>query len=134
MADHAVMSSPVPQVRVRIIAVVCELWAWLGPLMLVGLVIRHTAARRDPFLREVTAEVLNLQLLALVALLILVGVAVLGWELATWAVGVTVGVTLDVILLYGGVVGIIGAVKAWRGKTWRYPLNLSLVPGRVAGS
>lgn len=45
-------------------AVVCQLWCWLGPLAIGPLVVRFTSARHSAFLRSVTGEVLNLQLVA----------------------------------------------------------------------
>ena len=34
-----------------------------------------------------------------------------------------------VVASYGYVVGVIGAVKAWQGVEWAYPVNLHLVSG-----
>ena len=97
----------------------------LGPLLILGVITLVTAGRRNPFLRAVTTEVVNLQLvtLALVVLVVLAGEA--GWNLIAFCLWL---VWLPV-LGYSYVVGVIGAVKAWRGEAWAYPLNLHLITG-----
>ncbi len=117
------MTSPTEPRTTRVIAVLCELWCWLGPLLILAAVVRLTAARHDSFLREVTAEVLNLQLAALVPTVLGVAAALVGWNTAAfvlWAV-------FALIIGYGYVVGVVGAVRAWRGDAWSYPVNLRIV-------
>ena len=49
--------------------------------------------------------------------------AVAGWRgiaLGLWA-------CFFVVVLYGYVVGVVGAVRAWSGASWRYPVNLHVV-------
>lgn len=107
----------------RVLAVVCQLWCWLGPFAVVPVVVRFTAARRSPLLHQVTGEVLNLQIAALVPGVVSGAAGVAGWNLAAlvlWA-------CFMVVALYGYVVGVIGAVRSWWGERWRYPLNLSVV-------
>jgi len=125
MADDGHAISSTKSRNARILAVLCELWCWLGPLLILGVITRATAARRDPFLRAVTAEVLNLRLVTF-ALLVLVTVAVAAdWNLAAFFLWLA---WLPVVA-YSYVVGAIGAVKAWRGEAWKYPLNLDVVSG-----
>jgi uncharacterized Tic20 family protein len=91
-------------------------------------ITRATAARRDPFLRTVTAEVINLQVVTLAAWILIALAAAAGWNLAAlgvWLLWLPVAV-------YSYVVGAIGAIRAWRAEAWRYPMNLSLIPGRPA--
>jgi uncharacterized Tic20 family protein len=114
-----------PSRNARIVAVLCQLWCWLGPLALLALVIRCTTARRDPFLRQVTGQVLNLQIAALAPTIVGVGFVLAGLNLLAllaWLVYATV-------VIYGYVIGVVGAVRAWRGVEWAYPLNLHLVSG-----
>jgi uncharacterized Tic20 family protein len=107
----------------RTLAVVCQLWAWLGPLAIVPLVVRFTSARHSTFLRSATGEVLNLQLVA-AALTAAIVVAVLAdldfVALCLWA-------CFAIVATYGYIVGVIGAVRAWRGDAWRYPVNLHVI-------
>lgn len=109
--------------KVRALAVVCQLWCWLGPLALIPVVARFTAARRSPHLHQVTGEVLNLQIAALVPGVLCVVAGASGWNLAALALWGC----FAVVAMYGYVVGVIGAVRSWRGERWRYPLNLSVV-------
>lgn len=109
--------------RDRILAAVCQLWCWLGPLAILPLVVRFTSARHSTFLRAVTGEVLNLQLVA--AALTVAGVVAILADLdliafALWACFATVAT-------YGYICGVIGAVRSWRGDAWRYPVNLHVI-------
>ena len=45
------------------------------------------------------------------------------WDIA----GVLTIAYFEIFAVYAVVVGIVGAVKAWRGETWRYPVNLRLI-------
>ncbi len=107
-------------------AVLCQLWIWLpAPISIVGvLVVRRTAARQDPFLRRITGEVLSLILVGVVIFSLLIVSFVLNWRAAA-AVFALVWVAYFV---YALIVGVIGAVKAWRGESWSYPVNLRLGP------
>ena len=109
--------------RTRILGVLCELWCWLGPFMILSLVIRKTASGRDPFLRVVTAEVLNVQIVWFGMVVLGMVTGGFGWNLAAfylWLAWIPV-------CAYSAVVGGIGAVKAWRGEAWRYPVKLRMV-------
>ncbi len=112
----------VPSRNARIVAVICQLWCWLGPLLVVAWVVRLTSARRDPFLRAVTAEVLNLQIV-LLPYLVATAAAVAGPNLLV----VLMYVVWIPLALYGYATGAIGAFAAWKGRAWRYPINLHLV-------
>lgn len=104
-------------------AVICQLWCWLGPLLVLPLVVRFTVARRNAFLRAVTGEVLNLQLVAAVPLaagLLAIRGSAETTALVFWGCLVTVAA-------YGYVVGFLGAVHAWRGTAWPYPLNVRVI-------
>ncbi len=109
--------------RTRMIAVLCELWCSLGPLALIGVISHFTIGRRDTFLRRVTAEVLNLQLVTLITWVLVMAAGGAGWSVAAWFLYLA----WIPVALYSYVVGIIGAVRAWRGEAWSYPLNLSVV-------
>lgn len=113
----------------RVLAVLCQLWCFLGPLLFLSIILRLVRLDRgDPLLRATVTDVLNLQVVALMALIPGVILAVLGFSflaLVFWSIWcVAIG--------YGYVVGAIGAVRSWRGEVWTYPINLHLVGGRVA--
>ena len=114
-----------PSRNARIVAVVCQLWCWLGPLLIVTWVVRLTSARHDPFLRAVTGEVFNLQLVVLPYLVVATVVAAAGLNLLFWLMYVV----WLALVLYAYVTGAIGAVQAWKGRAWRYPVNLHVVAG-----
>jgi uncharacterized Tic20 family protein len=107
----------------RLIAVFCELSLFLEPLVILVLVIRLTTARRDAFLRTVTAEVLNLLIVHLCYYALTILGAVLRLDLAVFILWL--GWVL--VVVYSFVVGIVGAIRAWRGEAWQFPLNLHLV-------
>lgn len=121
VADHGALA---PSAGARIIGVLCELWCWLGPLAVLAVIVRLTAARNDSFLRRVTAEVLNLQVAALIPSASGFVAVALNW----WAIAVASWIAFAIVAGYGYVVGAVGAVRAWRGDVWRYPVNLRLVP------
>ena len=112
-----------PSRRSRNLAVLCSLWCWLGPLALAAIVVRLTSARSDLFLKRVTAEVLNLQIAAIVPTAACIAAFLAGAN----ALGLVALVLYVVIIGYGYVIGIVGAVKAERGIAWSYPINLRLV-------
>lgn len=114
-----------PSRNARIVAVLCQLWCWLGPFALLPIVVRCTTARRDSFLKQVTGEVLNLQIAALAPTILCVGFVLAGWNrlaLLAWLV-------FALVITYAYVIGVVGAVRSWRGAEWDYPLNLHLVSG-----
>jgi hypothetical protein len=109
--------------RERVIGVLSHLWCWLGPLAIIPVVVRFTAARESAVLRQVTADVLSLQLVVL-SFWVAGGVLGLaGWNLAfiaLWLVYVPV-------IGYAYVVGAVAAYRLWKGRVWRYPLRLGIV-------
>jgi uncharacterized Tic20 family protein len=112
-----------PNRNARIVAVLCQLWCWLGPFALLAVAIRFTTARRDPFLRQVTGQVLNLQIAALAPTLLSVAFGLAGWNL----LALTAWLVFAIVIAYGYVIGVIGALRAWQGAEWDYPLNLHIV-------
>ena len=123
MKAEELTTGPGPSRNDRIVAVLCQLWCWLGPFALLAVVIRCTPKGRDPFLRQVTGQVLNLQIAALAPTILCVSFVIAGWNLLallTW-------LAFAIVISYGYVIGVVGAVKAWRGADWVYPLNLHLV-------
>ncbi len=114
----------VPSKRNRTLAVLCQLWCFLGPILVLALVLRATGIdRRDRLLRVTTAEVLNLQIITLIPVVVSLAALVLGLQLlgiASWLVWI-------VIVGYGYVVGLVGAIKAWRMEPWSYPVNIRIV-------
>lgn len=69
----------------------CQLWCWLGPLLLLAVVVRCTAARHDPFLRQVTGRVLNLHIALLVPTILGLGFVAAGWNLPAFVGWLLVG-------------------------------------------
>lgn len=107
----------------RTLAVVCQLWCWLGPLAIVPLVVRFTSARHSTFLRAVTGEVLNLQLVVAALAGGGVGAILAGLDL----IALSLWACFAIVATYGYIVGVIAAVRAWRGHAWLYPVNLHVI-------
>jgi uncharacterized Tic20 family protein len=95
-----------------------------GLQVILPAITRWTVGRGDPFVRASSAEALNFQVIWIGVFVLLMIASVnthsnaLGW--------VTAGI-FEVMGLYGIVCGIVGARKAWRGETWRYPVNLRII-------
>lgn len=109
----------------RRLAVASQL-SMLGFQVVLPALLRFTAGRRNEFVKVWSTEALNFQLVW-IALFVAMGSGAivthstaLGW--------VTAGV-FEILAVYGVTCGIVGARKAWRGETWRYPVNARLVPG-----
>lgn len=125
MAQFAVdeMNGGGDQAAERRLAVLCYLWAFLGPLMILPLVFRWRNRSESRFLDSVTSQVLNLQIL-FVAALIATSITALVSPAGVQAVIV---ILFLVCVVYCDVLGVVGAVHAWRGEVFRYPVNLHVV-------
>jgi uncharacterized Tic20 family protein len=93
-------------------------WAMLAHLggivllVVVPLVLRQTAGRSSPFVRDQATEALNFQLTVLVAALV---------SLFCWVI--LVGIVMSAVVGIGSIVlTVIAAIHAHRGERYRYPV------------
>jgi len=116
----------------RVLAVISQL-SMFGCQVVLAAVLRFTIGRHDAYVRGWATQALNLQLALLVPWLALAAIAVQ----TQWGVlGAITVAYFGIVGSYCAVVGIIGAVKAWHGDEWEYPINLLLVrgwSGRLSG-
>jgi uncharacterized Tic20 family protein len=114
-------SSASESVEGRSLALVAQVAIFNG-LLIVPLIVRLTAGKRNEFVRLHATEALNRDITVLITMLVFA----LSLGRAWMALGV---LAYFGWFLYALVVGIIGGVKAWRGVRWRYPVNLRIVRG-----
>ena len=110
--------------RDRRIAALCYLWPFLGPLMVIPIVLRLGRAQRSELLDVSLTEVLNIQM-PFVAVWILASAATL--MTPTTAQAFVLFAVFAIAASYCYVCGVIGAMRAWQGEVFRYPLNLRLL-------
>lgn len=98
-------------------------WAMLAHLggivllVVVPLVLRNTAGRSSPFVRDQATEALNFQLTVLAASLV---------SLFCWVI--LVGILMSLVVGVGSIVlTVIAATHARRGERYRYPVAVRLL-------
>jgi uncharacterized Tic20 family protein len=97
-----------------------------GLQVILPAVIWCTVARKDAFLRGWATEALNLQVIWVGSFLLLTWATV---KTQSGILGILTISVFELIGLYAVVCGVIGARKAWRGESWRYPFNLRMIAG-----
>jgi uncharacterized Tic20 family protein len=120
--DSATKSVPI-SARSRGWAVLSQ-FSMFGCQVILAAIIRYTVGRNDAFVRHYASEALNLQVIWIIPWLLIAAA-----QVATHSglLGVTLFAYFDTMAIYAAVVGVIGAVKACRGKTWAYPFNIRIV-------
>lgn len=91
----------------------------------------------DAFVADHALEALNfnLSMFLYACVLGVTGLVLLGMTVLTLGIGAIVALPLGLLLVLGAVAlavlwlvcGIVAAVKAWNGETYRYPLTLRLI-------
>ena len=118
--------------------------SWFVLPIVCPLLVRLIRSEREPYSKHHSTEALNAQITFLVVLLALIGSLVItsatnpGTGSPGWLVLVVVRMSTLAALTWT-VLSIYGAVQASRGKWWRYPASIRLVPGatgalKVGGS
>ena len=108
--------------------------AHLGQLVggfIIPLVLYLTAGRDDPFVRHHAAEALNFSITYVIAFMgcfVLFFVGLVLWPLLIAVVMAFFALAIGHLALL-----ITGAVKAYNGEWWRYPVNIRLVSGAYGG-
>jgi uncharacterized Tic20 family protein len=96
-----------------------------GFQVILPLIVRLTIGRRNAFVRRSATEALNLQVPWVGTFLLLTYLTVAS---QSNALAYTNFAIFGVVGLYAIVCGLVGARKAWRGESWRYPVNIRLIP------
>ena len=90
---------------------------FLPILVLAPLIILLVKGDQMPFVKAQSKEVVNLQITLLLS-------AIVSWALVFVGIGI---ILLLALWAYSVVTGVIGAVKANDGASYRYPFNLRLI-------
>lgn len=104
--------------------------AHLGLLVagfIVPLVLYLTSGKDDPFVRHHSAEALNFSITYLFAGLACMAAFIIGF--VAWPLLIVAFVGFFTLIVAHFVLLIMGAVKAYHGEWWRYPVNIRLVSG-----
>ena len=108
--------------------------SWFVLPILCPLLVRVIRGRRDPYSKHHSSEALNAHITYLVLLLVLIGSVLItasrnpGAGAPGWLVGVAILIGVLATVAWT-VFSIVGTVQASRGKWWRYPTSIRLVPG-----
>jgi uncharacterized protein len=105
----------------KVMAMLAHLLALIGTGFIGPLIIYLVNGDKDPFVRHHAAESLNFQITVIIAVIssVVLMLVVVGFVL------------LPVVAIGAFVLEIVGAVKAYNGEWWRYPINIRMVPGAL---